>query len=183
MTLPNDIDSYKLLDTVVYAAEKHKYQHRKGQLKIPYINHPLKVAHLLMHITKQTDPVLIQAAILHDTLEDTPATYNELADTFGTGVATVVQEVTDDMTLPQQERKKIQIENAAKLSDRARLIRIADKICNLKDIIEYPPLWPKSRKIKYALWAKEVVNACGETHAELEKYFEQVYNECMQNLQ
>jgi GTP diphosphokinase / guanosine-3',5'-bis(diphosphate) 3'-diphosphatase len=143
-----------------FAAFKHSKQRRKGAGNIPYINHPVEVAELLAKYLKSDDTILLIAAILHDTLEDTDTQPNEIEELFGKEVLLIVQEVTDDMTLPKQIRKNKQIEKAPTLSPRAKLIKIADKTCNINDILKTRRYWSNRQKIEYVRWAIEVVEKC-----------------------
>ncbi len=135
-----------LLKAVAFAAEKHRDQRRKDADASPYINHPIELASLL----KQqgiADITVLCAALLHDTIEDTNTTDDELQREFGDSITAVVREVTDDKTLHKSDRKRLQIEHARSLSNRARLVKLADKICNLRDIVASPPAnWPRQRK-------------------------------------
>lgn len=101
-----------ILAALHFAAEKHRDQRRKGQCASPYINHPIEVAELLVRVGQVGDVALLQAALLHDTVEDTQTTFQELEERFGTGVRTLVEEVTDDKSLPKEERKRRQVERA-----------------------------------------------------------------------
>ena len=155
-----------------FAAEKHKTHRRKGGRDIPYINHPIGVATLLATVGGVTDPDIIAAAILHDTVEDTDATHEELVTEFGQSVADLVAEVTDDPALDSATRKLVQEREASFKSARARLIRLADKACNIHDIAhEPPPSWTRGRRLAYFDWAERVVNALGPTNKALEAEF------------
>jgi GTP diphosphokinase / guanosine-3',5'-bis(diphosphate) 3'-diphosphatase len=167
-----------LLHAIVFAADKHKFQRRKGSLDIPYINHPLKVCHLLAECGEQNMDVLL-AAILHDVIEDTNTSENELSVLYGHSVLSMVLEVTDEKNLPEAERKQLQIIKAPTLSDGAKKIKIADKICNLQDIINYPLDWEISRKLAYACWAKKVVNGCRGLVKPLDDLFDKVYEDAI----
>lgn len=156
-----------LLRTINFAAEKHVNQRRKNATKAPYIGHPIGVATLLAE-KGVTDLITLQAAIGHDLVEDTPTTFAELEQLFGATVAGVVREVTDDKSLPKDVRKREQVKHAAQASTRARLVKLADKIHNLRDIQACPPPWPAERIQGYFLWCREVVNAMRGTHADLE---------------
>ena len=157
-----------------FAARRHAGQRRKGLRAEPYVNHLTEVALLLAEASDGADPALVMAGLLHDTIEDTGTTRDELAAVFGNDVASLVVEVTDDTRLDRESRKRLQVENAPKKSRRARMIKIADKIANLRSIAESPPVgWSARRKRKYVAWAREVVAACGETSEVLEKLFEQ----------
>lgn len=160
----------KLIDSVVFASDKHKFQRRKGFLKIPYINHPLRVVKILSDCGETNTDLLI-AAVLHDTVEDTDASLSEIEVLFGANVAQMVEEVTDNMLLPQKERKELQVQKASKLSDDAKKIKIADKICNINDLVNYPINWSKVRKIEYVDWSERVFEGLKGVNLELDKLF------------
>ena len=123
-----------------------------------------------------TDVEVICAALLHDTVEDTATTHEELANAFGSRVARIVAEVTDDKSLAKDERKRLQIELAAALSHEAKLVKLADKICNLRDVAERPPAkWDRTRSREYFDWAKRVVDGLRGTHPRLEAAFDAAY--------
>jgi guanosine-3',5'-bis(diphosphate) 3'-pyrophosphohydrolase len=112
------------------------------------------------------------AAVLHDTVEDTETTYTELADHFGKKVADVVMEVTDDKSLAKADRKRAQIEHAPHMSKRAALVKLADKICNLRDVAHNPPRdWPLVRRQEYFDWAKAVVDGLPKVNKRMLKAF------------
>lgn len=158
-----------------FAANKHRGQRRKDLEASPYINHPIGLVHVLLLEAGVGDIDVLCAAILHDTVEDTTTTHEELVSEFGSKVASIVAEVTDDRSLSKEERKKMQIEHAPHLSREAKLVKLADKICNLRDILSSPPPWPLERKEKYFDWAMQVINGLRGNHPELEKIFDQVY--------
>ena len=148
----------KLFQALSFAADKHRDQRRKGVDAVPYINHPIEVAELLLRVGKIDDPDILAAAVLHDTLEDTETTPDELEQLFGAQVCRYVQEVSDDKTLPKAARKSLQIEHAGQLSKGAKLIKLADKIANINDIAANPPAdWPVQRRLEYLDWAEQVV--------------------------
>ncbi len=128
-----------ILKALHFAATKHRDQRRKDVEASPYINHPIEVAELLAREGGVTDPVILQGAILHDTIEDTRTTREELEEAFGSEVRSVVEEVSDDKRLPKDERKRLQIAHASHLSERARQIKIADKISNVRGVTVAPP--------------------------------------------
>ncbi|CAJ1049890.1 guanosine-3'%2C5'-bis(diphosphate) 3'-pyrophosphohydrolase MESH1 [Xyrichtys novacula] len=132
-------DAVLLLETVNFAAEKHRNQRRKDPDKTPYINHPIGVARILSHEGGVTDIQVLQAALLHDTVEDTDTSPAELEEKFGSVVAGIVQEVTDDKSLPKQERKRQQVEHAPHCSHQAKLVKLADKLYNLRDLNRCTP--------------------------------------------
>ncbi len=146
----------ELLSAINKAAWLHRFQRRKGSEYIPYINHPVKVAMLLAECG-YTDTVLLQAAVLHDVVEDTDYTLEEMSRDFSSEVAAYVDEMTDDMSLPSKRRKQLQVEHAGELSEGAARIKIADKICNITDLLTYELSWTKKRKLAYVHWAQDVV--------------------------
>ena len=168
------IPQVELLRAVGFAAERHRTQRRKGKERSPYINHPIAVAETLSR-AGISDLAALQAAILHDTIEDTKTTADELKEIFGAEVSDLVIEVTDDKTRSSQDRKRLQIEHGPRLSERAKMIKIADKICNIRDITHAPPTdWSLKRKMEYLDWAERVVKGCRGIHDPLEAYFDEV---------
>ena len=172
----NDIT--QILRAASFAAHKHRNQRRKDVEASPYINHPLALARVLADEGGVTDAETLCAALLHDTVEDTDTTPDELAREFGAEVAAIVAEVTDDTTLVKSERKRLQVEHAAHISDKGKLVKLADKICNLRDIIASPPDgWSLERKREYFDWGKQVVDQIRGTNAQLERRFDQLYRQ------
>src|SRR6185369_12298336 len=137
MQLPYDVGL--VIRAVEFAAEKHRDQRRKDSDASPYINHPIALANVLANEGGVFDPEVLCAALLHDTLEDTATTRAELDAAFGARIRSIVEEVTDDKSLPKAERKRLQIEHAASISREAQLVKLADKVCNLRDLAERPP--------------------------------------------
>ncbi|KPP80113.1 guanosine-3',5'-bis(diphosphate) 3'-pyrophosphohydrolase MESH1-like [Scleropages formosus] len=171
-------DALMLLETVNFAAEKHKNQRRKDPEATPYINHPIGVARILSHEGGIADIEVLQAALLHDTVEDTDTTPAELEARFGQTVARIVQEVTDDKTLPKQERKRQQIEHAPHCSHQAKLVKLADKLYNLRDLNRCTPVgWTRERVQEYFLWAAQVVNGLRGTNPLLEEKLLQLFKQ------
>lgn len=166
----------RLLSAIAFAAHKHRDQRRKDLVASPYINHPIGLANLLANEAGIEDERVLMAAILHDTLEDTETSEQELLREFGKEIADIVMEVTDDQTLSQAERKQLQIAHAANLSRRAKVVKLADKICNLRDIAHSPPAdWSLERKRAYFDWAKAVVDGLRGVHPALEHIFDEAY--------
>ena len=167
------VDLARALD---FAARKHRDQRRKGAASEPYINHPAEVARLVAEATAGVDPVLVIAALLHDTIEDTETTMDELAREFGAEVASLVAEVTDDKSLPKAERKQLQVKNAPHKSPRAKLIKVADKTSNLRSIVASPPAdWSLQRQREYFDWAAKVVAGCRGINPTLESWFDEAH--------
>lgn len=163
-----------IASALVFAADKHRDQRRKDQQASPYINHPIALLNVLTVDGGVESPVVLVAAILHDTIEDTHTTREELVQQFGEDVATVVMEVTDDKALPKARRKQLQIAHAATLSPSARLVKLADKICNLRDMAVSPPhMWSAQRIQDYFDWSAAVVDPMRGTHKTLEALFDQ----------
>ncbi|GAA6219024.1 guanosine-3',5'-bis(diphosphate) 3'-pyrophosphohydrolase MESH1 [Lates japonicus] len=171
-------DAVLLLETVNFAAEKHRYQRRKDPDRTPYINHPVGVARILSHEGGVTDIEVLQAALLHDTVEDTDTTLAELEAKFGPTVARIVQEVTDDKNLPKQERKRLQVEHAPHCSYQAKLVKLADKLYNLRDLNRCTPVgWTPERVQEYFVWACEVVKGLKGTNSALEEKLEELFRQ------
>ena len=164
-----------LMRATLFAAEKHRDQRRKDKARTPYINHPIMVVNLLANVGRITDIETLQAGMLHDTIEDTDATADELEEHFGYEVRSLVLEVTDDKSLPKPERKRLQIEHAPHLSPRAKTIKIADKIANLTDLLNSPPAhWPEERLHQYVVWSRHVVAGCRGQNTALETRYDKI---------
>lgn len=173
----------QILKAMEFAAEKHRAQRRKSGESVPYINHPIGVARILAEIGGIEEEDVLIAAILHDTLEDTETTREELDAAFGSVVRQLVDEVTDDKSLPKAERKRLQIEHAHALSRGAALIKLADKIANLRDLANAPPAdWSIDRIREYLDWAEKVVGNCPEVNRALLACFTETVREGRQKL-
>ena len=167
-----------IVKAMAFAADKHRNQWRKDFDVSPYINHPIGLANVLANEAGVEDERVIVAAILHDTIKDTETTEVELVRLFGKEVADIVIEITDDKTLPRAERKRLQVEHAPTLSRRAKLVKIAEKVCNLRDVASSPPAdWPLETRQEYFDWAKSVVDGLRGVHPELERIFDEAYRE------
>ena len=166
----------ELLRAACFAAEKHAEQRRKGGAAEPYVNHVLEVARLVADSLDAPDEPLVMAALLHDTVEDTDTTFEELVQVFGEDIASLVAEVTDDQNLPKAERKRLQIEHAHSRTQRAQAIKIADKIANLRSMLHSPPAgWDEARKSEYVEWARQVVAALPAPNLKLRVEFERTW--------
>jgi len=164
-----------VLQAAAFAAEKHRNQRRKDEEASPYINHPIQLAYILVQADIE-DPVVLAAALLHDTIEDTQTTLDELEIVFGYEIANIVAECSDDKTLSKLERKQAQIDHAATISPKAKLVKLADKIANVSDINGAPPAgWSIERKREYFDWAKKVVDRMRGVHKVLESRFDAEY--------
>ena len=163
-----------VLRAAAFAAEKHRDQRRKDAHATPYINHPLALARILAEEGGVADAEVLAAALLHDTIEDTQTTAAELREAFGVHVASMVLEVTDDTSLKSVERKQLQVEHAPFLSPGAKLVKLADKIANLRDMADRPPHdWGLQRRRDYFDWACQVVDGLRGIHPVLEAVFDE----------
>lgn len=159
---------------LAFAANKHRDQRRKDVDATPYINHPIALAATLAE-AGISDPVALCGALLHDTVEDTETTQEELQAEFGAEIAAVVMEVTDDKSTPKAARKQAQVDHAPQLSPAAKLVKLADKISNVTDVVTNPPSdWPPDRKQEYCDWASSVVNGLRGTNQKLEADFDRL---------
>ena len=166
----------EFIKAVAFAADKHRHQRRKDVEASPYINHPIELANLLCHEGGVDQIVVLCAAVLHDTIEDTQTTVADLEAEFGPQIASLVLEVTDDKTLNKAVRKQLQIDHAPQLSEAAKLVKLADKICNLRDILRAPSTgWSRERKRDYFDWANDVIAGLRGIHPQLEAIFDALY--------
>jgi guanosine-3',5'-bis(diphosphate) 3'-pyrophosphohydrolase len=167
-----------VIQALTYAAEKHRHQRRKGSDHAPYVNHLIDVLDLLWRVGGERDPAVLAAGVLHDVVEDTGTPPAEIEARFGRRIRDLVMEVTDDKTLPQAERKRLQETHASMLSRDARVIKLADKISNVRDLHRYPPEgWPLERRNEYEAWARRVVDALRGANPALEAEFDRVLEE------
>jgi guanosine-3',5'-bis(diphosphate) 3'-pyrophosphohydrolase len=161
-----------VMRAAAFAAEKHRMQRRKDAESSPYINHPIQLAYILVQEGIE-DVTVLASALLHDTIEDTQTTLDEIEIVFGYEIARIVDECSDDKTLTKMERKQAQIAHAGKISPKAKLVKMADKIANVSDIDGAPPAgWSLERKREYFDWAKRVVDEMRGTHPRLEARFD-----------
>jgi guanosine-3',5'-bis(diphosphate) 3'-pyrophosphohydrolase len=162
-----------LIKALHFSADKHRYQRRKDRARSPYINHPIEVAHVLWEVGNVREISVILAALLHDTIEDTQTLPEEISGLFGDEVLALVLEVTDDKSLPRDERKRLQIELAPHKSPGAKLIKLADKTCNLHDLVASPPqVWSAGRRREYLKWTEQVVAGLRGTNPALEAHYD-----------
>lgn len=177
--MTEDKDLKLLIKALAFAADKHRNQRRKNVDASPYINHPISLADILCNEAHVTDVKVICGALLHDTVEDTETTKEELEIEFGHQISGIVMDVTDDKTIKdKQRRKQLQIEHAAHISDPAKLVKLADKISNLRDVANDPPSdWSLQRRREYFDWAKRVIDQLRGVHPGLEVLFDEVYSE------
>jgi len=174
----NESVAFLLIKTANFAAIKHKNQKRKDPERTPYINHPIGVAEILTEEAKITDCEVLQTALLHDTVEDTNTSYDELVSVFGKAVADLVMELSDDKTLPSPIRKQQQIEHAPHASHKAKLVKLADKLYNLRDLVRSTPEgWTEQRVNEYFAWAARVVDGLRGTNQLMEDKLDELFVE------
>ena len=172
-----------ILKAAHFAAEKHRDQRRKDKHASPYIIHPISVALAITQIGGVDDPETLAAALLHDTLEDTKTKPEELEAKFGEKVCEYVLDVSDDKTLPKDERKRRQIEHAKKISKGAALIKLGDKISNVTDVINSPPEgWDINRRKEYLDWAEKVIENCPKVNDRMENKFQEIIKQGRETL-
>lgn len=163
----------RVLDAADAAAKWHIHQRRKGSAQEPYMNHLLEVASLVARATKGEDPDLVIAALLHDAIEDQEVPAELIGERWGMAVRELVLEVTDDKTLPKNERKRLQIVHASKKSERAKVLKLADKTSNLRAIAASPPAeWSVKRRLEYTDWAESVASGLRGNNPWLEEQFD-----------
>jgi guanosine-3',5'-bis(diphosphate) 3'-pyrophosphohydrolase len=155
------LDAHRLLEAVRFAAEQHRDDRRKGATAAPYINHPIVVAEQLAAHGLGDDVELLMAALLHDVIEDTDATFDQVRSAFGARVAGIVQEVSDDKSIEKEARRQIVVDTIGHKSREARLVK-------LSDVVHHPPQWSLERKLNYLRWAERIAVAVAGTHADLE---------------
>lgn len=171
----SDVDLGRILQALAYAAKQHQGQRRKGSAQIPYINHPIEVTDLLFRVGGVRNVDLLVAAVLHDSVEDTGSLPAEIEALFGPVVRELVMEVSDDKSLPKAERKRLQILDAPHKSELAKQLKLADKICNVRDILYHPPEdWPPARRKEYVAWATAVVAGLRGANPMLEAEFDRL---------
>ena len=167
-------DVERVLDGLSYAAECHQFQKRKNTKGTPYISHPIEVAESIITIGKVYDADIIIAALLHDTIEDTQATFHDIRARFGDKVEGYVREVTDDKSLSSAKRKKLQIIHAPQKSKGAAIVKLSDKLYNLNNLLRDPPVeWTRERIDQYFQWAQTVVDNLPDANKPLK---EEVHN-------
>ena len=174
--MPPDADISLLVKAMAFAARKHKDQRRKDDAASPYINHPVALAAVLVDEAGIDDVPTLCAALLHDTLEDTETSAAELAAYFGEEISALVVELTDDGGLEKAQRKQAQIDRAPGLTRKARAVKLADKICNLRDLSTLPPAgWSRQRQREYYDWARRVIDGLRGDWPGLEALFDREF--------
>jgi guanosine-3',5'-bis(diphosphate) 3'-pyrophosphohydrolase len=173
-----------IFSALKFAAGKHTKQRRKGSDDIPYINHPIEVAELLAGVAEVRDASTLAAAILHDTVEDTDTTPTEIEQLFGPEIRSLVMECTDDKTLTKDERKARQVSSAPHKTDQAKLIKLADKTNNLKDLAINPPsTWSLERRRNYINWSEQVVAGLKGQNKHLDEKYAEMLQKARERLE
>jgi GTP diphosphokinase / guanosine-3',5'-bis(diphosphate) 3'-diphosphatase len=176
-------DLGRVIEAAAFAADRHRMQRRKDAEASPYINHPLALARILSREGGIGDADILCAALLHDTVEDTGTTLEELAGKFGAAIASIVAEVTNDAGLSKAEQKRAQVANAASKSRGAKLVKLADKIANLRDIAATPPAdWDAARRAEYYRWSRDVVAGLRGVSPALEQAFDEAYERGLERI-
>jgi guanosine-3',5'-bis(diphosphate) 3'-pyrophosphohydrolase len=171
-------DVQRLVHAIDFAAERHRHQRRKDKRESPYINHPIALMRVLSVEAGIHDIDVLIGAVLHDTIEDTETTEHEIAQHFGRNIADLVLEVTDDTSLDHAVRKRLQIESAPLKSVGATMIKLADKTCNLRDMIASPPhWWDDRRRAEYFNWARSVADRLPVVHDKLLAIFDEAWTQ------
>jgi guanosine-3',5'-bis(diphosphate) 3'-pyrophosphohydrolase len=171
-------DVQRLVHAIDFAAERHRHQRRKDKRESPYINHPIALMRVLSVEAGIHDIDVLIGAVLHDTIEDTETTEHEIAQHFGRNIADLVLEVTDDTSLDHAVRKRLQIESAPIKSVGATMIKLADKTCNLRDMIASPPhWWDDRRRAEYFNWARSVADRLPVVHDKLLAIFDEAWTQ------
>jgi len=177
-------DTVLITHALRFAAERHSSQRRKGQAKEPYVNHLAEVSELVADATEGKDVNLIAAALLHDTIEDTETSSDELVATFNNDIAQLVADVTDDKSLPKQDQKNLQVVNSRAQNMRVKLLKLADKTSNLRSLANSPPEnWNTERKQAYIDWAIKVAAGLKGVNPWLEERFDEALRGAQQALQ
>ncbi|MSR36260.1 MAG: bifunctional (p)ppGpp synthetase/guanosine-3',5'-bis(diphosphate) 3'-pyrophosphohydrolase [Gemmatimonadetes bacterium] len=172
-----------MLEALRFAALKRRNQRRKGEEGSSYLHHCIDVADALAALGGVEDPHVLAAAVLHDTMEDTDTTPDELEERFGGRVRMIVEEVSDDRALTRERRRAVQVEKASTLSWEAKLIKLADKICNVGDVAHAPPIgWSLERRAEYVEWTAQVVDGCRGTNPDLERRYDDLLAEARRAL-
>jgi guanosine-3',5'-bis(diphosphate) 3'-pyrophosphohydrolase len=170
----NREEVFLIFDALDFAAQKHEGQTRRNKAKTPYISHPIGVTNLLIATGGVKHSSLIIAGLLHDTVEATKTTLAEIAERFGKEAAGYVREVSHDKGLSSEERKRLQVIEAAHLSSGAAQIHFADKLYNLTDLLNHrPEEWSQERVDRYFEWAESVVNRLPASNPELKHAIDQ----------
>jgi len=165
---------------LLFAARQHGVATKKGQPEIPFFHHCLEVAHTLIRIAKIRDATTLIAALLHDTIEHADTDPQAIRERFGEDVLAIVQEVSDDKHQPTEIRRKRQLAQIPQLSHPARLIRLADKFCNLLDRVQHPPpQWSAADLQTYCKWSRSAVAALRGSNSALEQAYEQRYRKLL----
>jgi (p)ppGpp synthase/HD superfamily hydrolase len=157
-----------IAEATLFAAKAHFGQTRNQNNQIPYIVHPLRVSYLLWNEGNINNAHLLVAALLHDVLEDTEVSRQEIFNKFGSSILTLVEELTDKPKPTAQEEAL----SALKMSKEAKTIKLADRTHNLRDLIDHPPkIWDFEKVSGFLNRSKILFENLRNTHPVLEKCY------------
>jgi guanosine-3',5'-bis(diphosphate) 3'-pyrophosphohydrolase len=160
--------SRAVLRALDFAAVRHADQRRKGEGGAPYVNHLIEVAMLLAEVGGVEDEEILVAAVLHDVVEDTPTSIDEVGDRFGERVKHIVRSVTDDKSLPRTERRRLVLEHLVHADVSTKLVKLADLSSNMN----MPPAeWSRERLLAYVEWSSEAARLCAGVCAALDELY------------
>lgn len=173
LSAPSPLEHFLTGDDLIakarlFAKSRHAGQFRKQPPHPPYFTHVEEVAHLLEEYGV-TDPITLASAYLHDTIEDTDTTGDELEKEFGVDVAIIVEDLTHIFKFKTPYEKVMQISHALTLCERGKVIKIADKIVNARSM---PDSWSEEKKYRYVVESLGVVNGCRGINSELGALFD-----------
>jgi len=174
----NEKDAEAVLGAAIFATEKHKSQVRSNEKKTPYIIHPIEVADLVMKIGHVYDKDVLITALLHDVMDDTQTTYEQITSLYGTKVSSYLEEMTSKQGLSLKEQKKQQIMQAFRQNPSVAIIKLSDKLSNLKTLATSPPpSWSRDRIDQYFQWAQTVIENLPESNQLLKKAVKNVISD------
>jgi guanosine-3',5'-bis(diphosphate) 3'-pyrophosphohydrolase len=152
-----------VLKAVGFAARAHDGQMRKDG-KTPYVSHVVRVAFVVRHVFGFDDAMMLQAALLHDTVEDTTTDFDDLAEQFSPQIASWVAALSKDKRLPDDQREKAYIEGLQKAPWQVQVCKLADMYDNLLDSQHLDA----ERKAKSRKRVRQYLDAfVGMTHSEV----------------
>jgi (p)ppGpp synthase/HD superfamily hydrolase len=159
-----------LTKALAFATEKHKGQIRFNSRE-PYINHPIAVAQIVSEYPHNNE--MLVAAYLHDTIEDTNTTYEEIEKEFGKKVADLVLELTnDEAQMNAKGKAEYLLDKMNRMSTEALTIKLADRLHNVSDFDTAKPKW----RTKYKLQTETILNGLKNLNATQQKLVKDIHN-------
>lgn len=155
-------ETRRVFAALSFAAQRHRDAPRPGA--DPCLAHPIAVADAIVSIGGVTDAVVLCAALLHDVVNNTETPPQLLMDRFGREIADVVLDISDDRSLPEVQRRRVQVAYAPNLSGRARLVRLADMLCRLRRLAAVP----RAERAAEVAWVAQMVAGLGGMNTALE---------------